>query len=103
MKVSLPKNLIRHRRVNRPWVSFAQAVFLANVWLFCKVATDAIAGAFVGGMIGTVFSLFVGHLFEVVPLACMCGFLLGGVSGLVNGLRVLINDASEEFKKTEPD
>jgi hypothetical protein len=102
MQVSLPKDLIRRRRVNRPWVAFAQAVLLANAWLFFKVATDAMAGGFVGAMIGAVFSLFVGRLAElVVFLGFVCGLVLGGVSGLVNGFRVLVKDASEELKKTD--
>ena len=104
MQVSIPKNLIRRRSVNRPWVTFAKAVFLANVWLLSKVAIDAMAGGILGGMIGAIVFLFNDVLGQVtMSLGLACGFLLGGVIGLVNGFRVLIKDASEEFKQTKPE
>jgi hypothetical protein len=99
MQVSLPKNLIRRRRVTRPWLAFTQAVVLANVWLFFKVAGDAIFGGLVGAMIGVVVSLSPGVWLSLgAPLGFVCGFFLGGVTGFVKGIRVLVRDAAEAIQ-----
>src|SRR5438105_14172861 len=103
MRVLLHKRMILRRTSNRPWATLAKALVLSNICLLCWAALDAVIGCFFGAIVGTFVSSFIRVGAEdPVFLGLVCGYVVGGSIGLVNGVRVLVREASKE-SKNEPE